>query len=269
MVPLVFVVDAVPERRGLVRNILELAGYRIEGFATTRIIDLAEQQCPAAMVIAANLADGSGLDLRKKMRAIPALAYTPVVVLADDATHPEFGDGEAGDQWLTNATLCDSILHAVQAAIARNLSLLAATDAANVDIVIDPSAMKISVLGKEVGTTTLEFKLIEYMARHHGKVFTRDALLDAVWGDLQFVTPRSVDACIRRIRQKIEPNSYSPTFLRTIRGVGYKLDARTEWKAESERCDCKICSAARARTRPDPGLRASSFRTLGRAASFN
>jgi len=234
MVPLVFVVDGVPERRSLARNILELAGYRVEGSATTRIIELAAQQRPAAMVIAAKLADGSGLELRNRMRTIPALAYAPVIILADDATHPQFGNSEPGDQWLTTATLCDNILLAVQAAIANNLSLLATSDAATADIVIDVPAMKISVLGKEVDTTALEFKLIDYLARHHGKVFTRDALLDAVWGDLQFVTPRSVDACVRRIRQKIEPDSYSPTFLRTIRGIGYKLDARTEWKQKTK-----------------------------------
>ena len=70
---------------------------------------------------------------------------------------------------------------------------------------IDSWAMKVSVHGSEVPTTSLEFRLIEYLARHRGQVFTRDLLLDAVWGDMQFVTPRSVDACIRRIREKIGP----------------------------------------------------------------
>jgi DNA-binding winged helix-turn-helix (wHTH) protein len=137
-----------------------------------------------------------------------------------------------------------------------------------VDMVIDPAAMKIFVRGKEVATTTLEFRLLDYMARHQGKVFTRDALLDAVWGELQFVTPRSVDACIRRIRKKIEPES-SPRFLRTIRGIGYKLDVRPAWEATEEACQCVICTAARVRAKaastPDAGRGLSS---IDRTASF-
>ena len=107
--------------------------------------------------------------------------------------------------------------------------------------------MKILVRGKEITTTILEFRLIDYLARHHGKVFTRDALLDAVWGDLQFVTPRSVDACIRRIRKKLEPDCSSPTFLKTIRGIGYKLEAKPLWARSSDVCHCALCTATRAR----------------------
>ena len=110
------------------------------------------------------------------------------------------------------------------------------------DLVIDTLAMKLYVRGDEVPTTSLEFRLIEYLARHRGQVFTRDLLLDAVWGDLQFVTPRSVDACIRRIREKIEPDRTSPTYLKTIRGVGYRLDAITTWHVTSnEGCTCAAC----------------------------
>jgi DNA-binding winged helix-turn-helix (wHTH) protein len=103
--------------------------------------------------------------------------------------------------------------------------------------------MKLSVRGSDVPTTSLEFRLIEYLARHRGQVFTRDLLLDAVWGETQFVTPRSVDACIRRIREKIEPDRNTPTYLKTVRGVGYRLDAQTSWHfTSSEGCDCPACA---------------------------
>jgi DNA-binding winged helix-turn-helix (wHTH) protein len=60
---------------------------------------------------------------------------------------------------------------------------------------------------------------------------------------MQFVTPRSVDACIRRIRGKIEPDRARPTYLKTIRGVGYRLDAMTTWQSTpSEGCDCALCA---------------------------
>jgi DNA-binding response OmpR family regulator len=84
--------------------------------------------------------------------------------------------------------------------------------------------MKISVRGNEVPATRLEFRLLDYLARNQDRVFNRDQLLDAVWGDMQFVTPRAVDACVRRIRRKIEPDRAQPTYLKTVRGIGYRFD---------------------------------------------
>jgi len=128
------------------------------------------------------------------------------------------------------------------------------------EVVINSSGMRLMVRGKEVPTTTLEFRLVDYMARHRGKVFTRDALLDAVWGDIRFVTPRSVDACVGRIRKKIERNHSAPAYLKTVRGIGYKLDAPTAWEtASSEHCQCFSCSLVRMRFRVPP--KSSSTRT--------
>ena len=85
---------------------------------------------------------------------------------------------------------------------------------------------------RRVPTTSLEFRLLHYLCLNRSRVFSRDQLLDAVWGNDQFITPRSVDACIRRIRRKIEPNRTActrslmpkPTYLKTIRGAGYRLE---------------------------------------------
>jgi DNA-binding response OmpR family regulator len=116
------------------------------------------------------------------------------------------------------------------------------------DIVIDHSAMKLSVRGSDVVTTTLEFRLVDYLARHRGHAFTRDVLLDAVWGEMQFVTPRSVDACIRRVREKIEPDLASPTYLKTVRGIGYRFDAVAVWPTPGESCTCVACAPPNGRT---------------------
>jgi DNA-binding response OmpR family regulator len=113
------------------------------------------------------------------------------------------------------------------------------------DIVIDKASMKLSVRGNEIATTTLEFRLIDYLARHRGQVFTRDVLLDAVWGEMQFITPRSVDACVRRVREKIEPEKGRPTYLKTIRGVGYRFDAIVAWPSAGESCTCAACATVR------------------------
>ena len=69
-------------------------------------------------------------------------------------------------------------------------------------------------------TTNLEFRLMYYLAHNTSRVLTRDQLLDAVWG-AQYAELRSVDACIRRLRRKIEPDPLRPTYLKTVRGAGY------------------------------------------------
>ena len=93
------------------------------------------------------------------------------------------------------------------------------------EIEIDPASMTLNVGGKAVTTTATEFRLLEYFARHSGRVFTRDQLLDSVWRDTAFVTPRSVDVYVRRIREKIEPDPENPRYLKTVRGAGYRFEA--------------------------------------------
>jgi two-component system phosphate regulon response regulator PhoB len=91
-------------------------------------------------------------------------------------------------------------------------------------IEIDANAMELRVNGLLATTTATEFRLLDYLARHPGRVFSRDHLLDAVWGDARFVTPRSVDVYVRRIREKIETDPETPRYLKTVRGAGYRFE---------------------------------------------
>jgi len=92
------------------------------------------------------------------------------------------------------------------------------------EIEIDPGAMTLTVRDRLVTTTATEFRLLDYFARHVGRVFTRDQLLDSVWRDTSYVTPRSVDVYVRRIREKIEPDPENPRYLKTVRGAGYRFE---------------------------------------------
>jgi DNA-binding response OmpR family regulator len=265
MMPLVFVVDGVQERRSVLQHILEQAQFQVAVFATARVLEAAAQTKPALMIIATELPDGSGLMLRNLIRHRPELTNTPVVLLTDNKIDEQTGRANTHDYILSFPLLSERVLEVVNSALREHESSRHAFPE-SIKILIDPSAMKVFINGKEIATTTLEFRLIDYMARHQGKVFTRDALLDAVWGDLQFVTPRSVDACIRRIRRKTERDSLATQFLRTVRGVGYKLDATPKWESGTEMCNCRICSAARARTKLPS---ASPVKVMSRSAFLN
>jgi DNA-binding response OmpR family regulator len=260
MMQLIFVIDGEMETRTLAHQSLEQAGYVVHTFSTIRVIEDAEQRCPALMLIAAKLPDGSGLDLCKTIRQHPVLSSTRIVLVTDVSDDKDRAQGlECGaDDCVTKPFTGRELVARVRAVLRHLAAPISSTSGIDsAELLIDSSAMKLSVRGNEVATTTLEFRLIDYLARHRGQVFTRDALLDAVWGDMQFVTPRSVDACVRRIREKIEPDRTVPSYLKTIRGVGYRLDAMATWRSDNyELCTCPVCTASKNRSRmlrPDMG----------------
>jgi two-component system, OmpR family, response regulator VicR len=240
---LIFVVEDEIEVCDLARQCLEEAGYVVRTFSTANVIQEAQGRHPSLMLITMVMPDGNGLDLCRSIRENRALAKTPIVFLIPEAAeeHRALALESGGDDCIVKPFSPRELVARVQAVLRRFAPARSRTESA--DLVIDSLAMKLSVRGSEVPTTSLEFRLIEYLARHRGQVFTRDLLLDAVWGDMQFVTPRSVDACIRRIREKIEPDRTSPTYLKTIRGVGYRLDAVAAWQlTPNDGCNCLACT---------------------------
>jgi DNA-binding response OmpR family regulator len=238
---LVFLVDSEPEFRQLARECLEAAGYRVHTFSNVEAVSAAMIESPALILL------GNGFSIRDVLSSGPFLGTDatrkyPTMVLLD---HAQEGHGlrvlESGaDDCIVKRLGGRELTARVQAILRRSVSAAGGSDSA--DVVIDTGAMKVFFKGREVVTTALEFRLIDYLARHRGQVFTRDVLLDAVWGETQFITPRSVDACVRRIREKIEPDRSKPTVLKTVRRVGYRWDAMTAWRsAVSMDCDCEAC----------------------------
>jgi DNA-binding response OmpR family regulator len=92
------------------------------------------------------------------------------------------------------------------------------------DCELDTRSHRLFRRGAEVALAPKEFRLLEHFARNAGRAFTRDKLLDAVWGEDLIVTERSVDRCVNTLRAKIESNPDHPTFIRTIRDVGYRFE---------------------------------------------
>jgi two-component system, OmpR family, alkaline phosphatase synthesis response regulator PhoP len=96
------------------------------------------------------------------------------------------------------------------------------------ELVIDPSAHSVTLAGRRIDLSALEFRLLHYLGSHPGMVFSRNQLLDRVWGDDRSVTPRSVDVYVRRVREKIEPEPQTPTYIQTVHGVGYRFAGELE-----------------------------------------
>lgn len=247
MRPLIFVVSSEMEICQLAKLSLEEAGYGVRIFSGMDVLAEAETQHPSVILLSLMLSDGSGLALCRYLRESRIVGRTAVVFLLDQDTeeHRVLVLESGADDCIAKPFSGRELVARVQAVLRRLPREGAATRNRKADLVIDSWAMKVMVGGEPMPITSLEFRVIEYLARHRGQVFTRDLLLDAVWGDTQFVTPRSVDACIRRIRKKLELNPARPAYLKTVRGIGYRLDAVAEWQsAVTEGCNCVVCSSS-------------------------
>jgi two-component system phosphate regulon response regulator PhoB len=205
----------------------------------------AEVLRPPLILVSLVIANDAGRELCRRIRRTRSLARTAVVLLGIGRSDEDcvLGLESGANDYITTPFSSRELVARVQAVLRRferpQLAEFNGPVTTVGDIKIDSSAMKISVRGNEVTTTTLEFRLMDYLARNQARVFKRDELLDAVWGDMQFVTPRTVDACVRRVRRKIEPDCARPTYLKTIRGVGYHLDAGGPrlWKSRDQYLD--------------------------------
>lgn len=223
----IFVLEDEPDILRLVQYQLETSGYTVRPYRTaSRILSEAERQPPALFLLDIMVPGGDGLDLCRRLRQNPALSIVPIIFLTARAAEDDRVLGlEAGaDDYITKPFAIREMLARTRAVLRR----FERTDAVPVlrfdEVEIDASAMQLRVHGELVTTTATEFRLLDYLAHRPGRVFSRDHLLDAVWGDARFVTPRSVDVYVRRIREKIEDDPEFPRYLKTMRGAGYRFE---------------------------------------------
>jgi len=214
----------------LVRYNLEKDGYQVSatGDGATGLAQLRKSP-PDLLLLDLMLPKLSGLEICKEIRRDAALNRLPILMLtarseeADRVVGLELG----ADDYVTKPFSPRELAARVKALLRRVEPAGAAEKLIEVGALrIDPASYRVTRAGKPVPLSTLEFRLLYYLASRPNKVFSRDQLLDAVWGTERFVTPRSVDVYIRRLREKIEVDSQNPTYVKTVRGAGYLFETR-------------------------------------------
>ncbi|GAC1432714.1 MAG: response regulator transcription factor [Terriglobales bacterium] len=222
------VVEDDPDISRLLRHHLEAAGFSVKMFSSgNTVVVESERQRPALFILDIMVPGKDGLELCRQIRQTPLLASTPVIFLtaksgeADRVLGLELG----ADDYIAKPFSPRELVARVKAVMRRFERPLSQSPVRVGEIEIDPSAMTVMANGNLVATTATEFRLLDYLIRHIGRVFTRDQLLDTVWRDTAYVTPRSVDVYVRRIREKIEPDPENPRYLKTVRGAGYRFEA--------------------------------------------
>jgi DNA-binding response OmpR family regulator len=226
---LVFVVEDEEDIARLISHNLQAAGFDVQSFVSgASVVSEALREMPSLFLLDVMLPGMDGFELCRQIRQTAALSSTPIIFLtaktgeADRVKGLELG----GDDYITKPFSPRELVARVRSVL-RGLRQVPETTAVLRlgDLEIDTSSMTVQVQGRTVLTTVREFRLLEYMATHCGRVLTREQLLDAVWKETPFVTPRSIDVYVRRLREKIEPDPRHPRYLKTLRGIGYRFES--------------------------------------------
>jgi two-component system, OmpR family, phosphate regulon response regulator PhoB len=232
MYPSVLVVEDDSAIRDLLQYTFERANFRVLPAASAeRAVDLVKERVPTVAVIDWLLPAMSGVTLIEKLRREPRTAAMPLLlVTARDGEQERVNGLDAGaDDYLTKPFSPSELIARVNALIRRRAPEYATGRLAAGPIVLDTESRTVEVAGTPVNLRQVEFRLLKLFLAHPGRVFTRNELLDRVWGESVFVEERTVDVHIRRVRLALGTKYRG--LINTVRGGGYKLDLNGETAA--------------------------------------
>ena len=226
--PLIFVVEDDEDIGRLIAHNLRSAGFEVQNFLTgAAVLAQTVRETPALILLDIMLPGVDGFELCRHMRQTPSVAATPIIFLTAKTSESDRVKGLelGGDDYITKPFSPRELIARVRSVLRGTGKGPLASEVLRLgDLEIDISSMTVQIRGRNVLTTVREFRLLEYLATHRGRVLTRDQLLDAVWKETPFVTPRSIDVYIRRLREKIEADPRHPQYLKTLRGIGYRFE---------------------------------------------
>ena len=188
---------------------------------------------PDLIILDVMLPDGDGFELCRRMRKTASLARTPVIFLTarGDEVDRVLGLEIGGDDYVTKPFSPRELMARVKAHLRRGDQDEAQEAGAGLlrlgPFTLDRAAHRLSLRDEELALTSTEFRLLEFFLTHPGRAYNREQLLEEVWGQQHYVSPRTVDVHVRRLRERIEEQPDDPRFLTTVRGFGYRFEAQT------------------------------------------
>ncbi len=210
-------------------------GLEKEGFATYRAergreaLALAEEHQPHLILLDIRLPDTSGFDVCRELRSRGYRMPILMLTARDEEVDKVLGLELGADDYVVKPFSFRELLSRIRAHLRRAYGALARAAASERvtfgDVEVDVPGMHVTLRGEPVELTPIEFRLLWHLMQHPGRVFSRDAIIESVWGyDAEVFNERTVDVHVRHLREKLEADPSEPRHLLTVRGAGYKFE---------------------------------------------
>jgi len=224
LAPLIAALDDEPDILELLKVNLEKAGYRFQGFQEAEDLyrSLARER-PSLLLLDLMLPGTDGLEVCRHLRRTEDLAGIPIIMLTakGDESDKVVGLELGADDYVTKPFSVKELVARIHAVLRRPGAGEGGPRIAVGPLVIDQDKHDVEVAGRKIDLTATEFKILQLLASQKGRVFSRDRILDHLWGTEKAVIDRTVDVHIRNLREKL---GEAASLVKNIRGVGYKIE---------------------------------------------
>ena len=226
MTPQILVVEDEDSLATLLQYNLDKEGYRValagDGEEALLMID---ERLPDLVVLDWMLPKVSGVEVCRRLRSRAETRNLPIIMLTARGEESDRVRGldTGADDYIVKPFSMTELTARIRAVLRRIRPGLAEDLVRQGDLVVDRAAHRVKRAGKEIHLGPTEFRLLDYLMQHPGRVFSREQLLDAVWGSDVYVEARTVDVHIGRLRKALNEGVQSDP-IRTVRSAGYSLD---------------------------------------------
>jgi DNA-binding response OmpR family regulator len=225
MSAIIAVVDDEPDIVELVSLHLTNAGYAVHGFNDAAgFFRFIGRKRPDLIVLDLMLPDDDGIEITKRLKRGNEFSDIPIIILSakDEESDKIVGLELGAEDYITKPFSPKELVVRVKKILSRRIEREDAKKIIISDVLsIDPDKYEVIALGRKIDLTATEFKLLRLFASKRGSVFTRDQILDYLWGDEKAVIDRTVDMHVKNLRKKLGD---AGSLIKNIRGIGYKLD---------------------------------------------
>jgi two-component system phosphate regulon response regulator PhoB/two-component system alkaline phosphatase synthesis response regulator PhoP len=226
MSKLIAIIDDEPDIVELVSINLKKAGFDTRGFSNLEsFLSFLKKQTPDLVILDLMLPDADGLEICKYLKKKDELSSIPIIMLTAkaDETDKILGLELGADDYVTKPFSPKELVARVKVALRRQIQK---EDTKKIEIggilVIDLEKFSVMVEGEKIDLTSTEFKILQLLSSKQGWVFSRDKILDYLWGREKAVLDRTVDVHVKNLREKL---GTAGQFIKNMRGIGYKLEA--------------------------------------------